>query len=257
MFSEESAQEASDKANKVLDEKAKHTKANGYRPVKFTGKVEAIEEERGLVLVAVRPDLDEAVISLSTQANKYLIYAQGREIYTGDHIKDATRDLSLISNTKKAVETKRQEYVSPLNTQLKEISAFFKTLSDPIAEADKVTRRKVLDYNAEIERQRQEAKRIEDEKYRLAQEETELKGEHTVDLTPVDRPSETPDRVRTEVGMSSKMMVRKWELEDIHLVPEQYLKVDEVQIGKLVRAGIKEIAGIKIWEEPTLQVRSK
>ena len=219
--------------------------------------LEPSEIRAAIIRDVTTPETDVAVISLVEQANKYLEYAERRVVSDPESVKDATKDLSLIANTKRAIEKKRKEYVDPLNEQVKEINTFFKTLTEPITEADKITRNKVLDYNREIERQRQEAQRIEDEKFRLAQEEMKLKGEITVDLTPIEKPAETPNRVRTDVGLTSKMVIRKWELEDITKVPVEYLKVDEVAIGKLVRAGIKSITGIKIWEEETLQVRSR
>lgn len=211
--------------------------------------------EQGLSIV---PQLDQVVITLADQAKKFLEYAEARQVIDAESSKDATRDLGLIANTKKAIEAKRQEFVGPLNTQLKEFNDFFKTISGPITVADQVTRSKVLAYNAEIERKRSEAERIDQEKLRLAQEEGALTGEHTVDLTSVDKPEATPDRVRTDVGMSSKMMIAKWEVEDLSLVPADYMMIDSAKVGKVVRAskGDITIPGIRIWLEPTLQVRS-
>jgi len=205
------------------------------------------------------PQLDKVVLSLSKQAQKYLEYAQNRIISDREGVKGATEDLSLIANTKKAIEAKRQDYVAPLNAQVKEYNAFFKTLTDPITEADQVTRRKVLDYNREIERQIQEAERIEAEKLKLAQDEMALKGEYTVDLAPVEKPDATPQRVQTDVGTASKMVVWKWEVEDKSLVPQDYLVIDATKVGQVVRAskGSVAIPGIRIFSEDILQVRSR
>jgi hypothetical protein len=66
---------------------------------------------------------------------------------------------------------------------------------------------------------------------------------------------EAPKNVIADTGSIGTMKVRKFEVEDITKVPIEYLKVDEVAIGKLVRAGIKGISGIRIWEEDTLKVK--
>lgn len=208
-------------------------------------------------IVKVAPDKDEMVVSLLGQATRMVEWAHKRTIATNEDVKDATNDLSLIANAKKAIEEKRKEYVDPLNAEVKEINAFFKQLSEPVGEADQITRRKVLDYNAEVERQRQEAEAIEQQKLELARRETELKGEHTVDLSPVEAPEATPDMVRTDVGSASKMTIRRWEVEDMSQVPVEFLLVDAGKVTKLVKAGIGAIPGIRIWEEPTLQVRSR
>jgi len=203
------------------------------------------------------PGNDVVVASLLEQATSMVDWAHKRTITNTEDVKDATNDLVLVANVKKAIEEKRKEYVDPLNAEVKEINAFFKQLSEPMGDADLITRHKVLAYNAEIERQRLEAEAIETQKLELAKRETELKGEHTVDLSPVVAPEATPDIVRTNVGSASKMTVKKWEIEDIGLVSIDLLMVDAGKVTKLVKAGIGSIDGIKIWEEPTLQVRSR
>lgn len=214
-------------------------------------------EVKETAIVKRTPDQDVVVASLLEQVTSMVRWAHKRAIINSQDVKDATNDLVLIANAKKAIEDKRKEYVDPLNAEVKEINAFFKQLSEPMGDADLITRHKVLAYNAEVERQRQEAEAIEAQKLELAKRETALKGEYTVDLAPVEAPEATPAVVRTDVGSTSKMMVKKWELEDISQVPVDLLLVDAGKITKLVKAGIGAIAGIRIWEEPTLQVRSR
>lgn len=211
--------------------------------------------ENETALIKISPDRDKTVVALLSEVTSILDWARKRTITNIDDVKDATNDLSLISKLKKAVEEKRQEYTIPLNDHIKAINGAFKLLTEPLTEADKLTRQKVLAYNAEIERQRQEAEAIEQEKLELARREALLKGgEITIDLSPLQRPEATPDRVRAEAGMLSKMMVRKWEVEDLSKVPLDYLMIDAAKVGKVVRAGIPTIQGIRIWEEPTLRV---
>jgi len=206
-------------------------------------------------LIKISPNKDETVVALLNQVTGILEWAKKRTITNIDDIKDATNDLSLISKLKKAVEEKRQEYTSPLNDHIKAINGAFKLLTEPLAEADKITRQKVLTYNAEIEQQRQEAKAIEQEKLELAQREAILKGgEITIDLSAIEVPEATPDRVRAEAGMTSKMMVRKWEIVNFCEIPDEYKTIDGGKVTKLVKAGIGAIPGIRIWEEPTLRV---
>jgi len=242
----------------ALDQGAQEITVMGEEPKREIGMVSnGTEIPEGMALVEVAPGKDIAVLNLLHEAQQMIKYAQERTIATQEDVKDATNDLSMVAKLKKAIEVERKRYVDPLNAELKEINTFFKTLTEPIGEADQITRRKVLDYNAEIARQREEAERIEAEKLRLAQDEMKLKGEYTVDLTEIEKPDATPDRVRTEVGTASKMTVRKWELEDITQVPSEYLLVDTGKVTKLVKAGIGAISGIRIWEEETLQIRSR
>ena len=213
--------------------------------------------EETTALIQVEPGINPDVVSLLNEVMSIKEWADKREIANPEDVKNATNDLSLIAKLKKAIEEKRKEYTDPLNTHLKAISNAFKLLSEPLEQANQVTRQKVLAYNAEIERQRLEAEAIERERLALARREEELTGEHTVDLTAVDRPDATPDRVKTDVGMTSKMTVRKWELEDITQVPAQYLVVDAAKVTKQVKAGIGAIPGIRIYEEETLRVSAR
>jgi len=211
-------------------------------------------------IIKVSPGTDEAVVALLNEVTSILGYAHQRTIANADNVKDATNDLSMMAKLKKAVEEKRKEYTDPLNEHVKSINNAFKLLTDPLAEADRITRQKVLAYNAEIERQRQEAEAIEREKMELAKREATLKnGEITVDLTPVDKPEATPDRVRAEVGMTSKMMVSKWEVINLSIVPDEYKMIDATKVGNVVRAskGSIIIPGIRIWQEPTLRVSTQ
>jgi len=208
-------------------------------------------------LIQIEPGMNPDVVNLLEQVMSIKEYADKREIAKPEDVEDATNDLSEIQKLKRAIEEKRKEYTDPLNTHLKDVNNAFKLLSEPLEQANQVTRQKVLAYNAEIERKRQEAEAIEREKLELARRENELSGEHTVDLSPVDKPEDTPDRVRTGVGMTSKMTIRKWEVLDITQVPPEYLMVDAAKVTKQVKAGIGAIAGIRIYEEPTLRVSAR
>lgn len=221
-------------------------------------KVVTMTEETETTALITKLDQDVVVISLVEQANKYLEYAQGRVVSSADGVKGATADLSLIANTKKAIEGKRQEYVRPLNEQVKEINTFFKTLTKPITEADKITRGKVLDYNKEIELRRQEAQRIEDERFRLAQDEMKLSGEFTLELTPVEKPDATPQRVRTEVGVISKSVVWKYEVVNFALLPDEFKVEDTALLNATVKKhhDSKQILGVRIYSEDSLVVRA-
>jgi len=209
-------------------------------------------------VIRIEPGKSPDVVKLLNEVMIIKEYADKRVITGPEDVKDATNDLSSIAKLKKAVEEKRKEYVGPLNEHIKKINDTFKFLSEPLGQADQVTRHKVLAYNAEIERQRQEIEEVNRLAQEVARKQAELNnGEFTVDTTPVEAPAATPQRVRADEGMTSKMTIKKWELIDITLVPADLLMVDAAKITKLVKAGIGEIRGIRIWDEPTLRVTTK
>lgn len=44
---------------------------------------------------------------------------------------------------------------------------------------------------------------------------------------------------------------------NVSLVPDEYKLPDAAKIGRVVRAGISSLPGIRIWEEETLRVTAK
>jgi hypothetical protein len=196
--------------------------------------------------------------SMREQALSLLQFSRDRTVKSLEDTKVATEDLSIIANSKKVLEAKRKEYVTPLNDQVKLINDTFKLVSEPLNEADKITRDKVLAFRAEQERLRREAEEINQAKLDLAQREAALnQGAFTVDTTPVEVAPEQPKHINTDFGTAGTMTVRKWELEDLSKVPIDYLMIDAAKVGKVVRAGIPSIPGIRIFEDQSLRVTTR
>ncbi len=208
-------------------------------------------------LVNVNPLTDAAIASLHTQALQFQTAADQLAIASDDDVTSATTDLSVIANLKKAIEDKRKEYTQPLSNYLKAINDAFKTFTEPVLYADKLVRRKILDYRAEIDRQRREAEEIERMKKEAAEREAALTGQPIIQPEPTLAIPAPPNRYHADNGMLGKVTIRKWELEDFSKVPDEYKTIDSVKIGKVVRAGIPSIPGIRIWQEETLRVATK
>jgi hypothetical protein len=206
-------------------------------------------------IINIAPGQDAGVLALQGQVLGLLSYAQTRVIKSDEDVKLATDDLSLMSGLKKAIESKRKEYVDPINAHLKDINDKFKLISDPLAQADSMTRTKVLAYRAEVERIRKETEEINRKRLEAAQQEAALNnGEISEEIKVLDVPPPPPTHTRTEVGTLGTQMIRKWELVDFKLLPDEYKIPDASRIGKVVRAGIPSIPGVRIWEEPTLRI---
>jgi len=208
-------------------------------------------------LVKVAPRKDSAVIALYEQSIRLEQLATALVIKSIATVKRATNDLSIISGLKKAIEEKRKEYTQPINDHLKAVNEAFKNFIEPLNNADKITRQKILDYRQEQERIRQEEERINQLRIEAAQAEMKLKGELTESIELIETQPEQPKHYYAEAGSLGSVMIRKWEIVDQNLVPEEYKMVDAVKIGKVVRAGIPSIPGIRIWKEETLRGTAK
>lgn len=210
--------------------------------------------EQDTALVKVNPLADPAIVSLHTQAIRFIDAAAQLVIASDAEVTSATGDLSLISHLKRAIEDKRKEYTQPLNNHLKDINDAFKTFTEPITDADKLVRRKILDYRAELDRQHREAEEIERLKQEAAEREAALTGQPLIQPEPTSAIPAPPDQYHAQNGTLGKVTIRKWELEDFSKVPDEYKTIDTVTIGKVVRAGIPSIPGIRIWQEDTLRI---
>ena len=58
-----------------------------------------------------------------------------------------------------------------------------------------------------------------------------------------------PKTVRTEAGSVTIRSAWKFEVVDMAALPDEYKIADAVKLGKVVRAGVREIPGVRIYEE--------
>jgi len=203
-------------------------------------------------LTITRPESDVTVMTFYAEAVKLREYAEARVITTIADLKPANDDLNIIRRLKKAMEARRKEYLAPFQDHVKEVNEAYKRLMEPVDIADKITTDKMLAFNREQERIHREQEEINRLREQAAQKQKELTGEIT-EVEVVEVAPEAPHRIETEVGTSGMAKIKKWEVENIELVPREYLIIDAVKIGKVVRAGIPSIPGIRIYEDTILK----
>ena len=208
-------------------------------------------------VINVKPSLDAGVVALFNEATALRDYAYGRKIESLADLKGATGDLNIIRKLKRTLEALRKDWVQPINDHVKAINNDFATLMAPVLEADKVTADKILEYDQEQKRIRQEQEEINRLRIEAAEKEAALNhGEITesVDLVKV---IEVPDYVRTDIGNAGMRDNWKWRLVDFALVPNEYKKIDEGVLTRVVKAskGKITIPGIEQYNEPIIAVR--
>jgi len=211
--------------------------------------------ESGTVLAVVKPEADTQVMALYQQAISLRNFAEARIITCNDDLKPANDDLISIRKVKKAIEERRKEYLKPFQDHIKETNDAYKTFMEPIEQADQITAGKMLAFNTEQRRKIREAEAIETEKLDIARREMKLNGEITVDLTPVEKPEDVPDRVISDMGSSGQRNNWTFAVVDFALVPDEYKMLDSAKVGKLVRAGMRNIPGLDIFNKPSIAIR--
>lgn len=215
--------------------------------------------QQSTAVINVEPKQDEVVVKLGSEAIRVWEYARKLEVKTTEDVRHATEDLSLISTIRKKLEEKRKEFVQPLDEHRKAIQEKFKTITGPVDMADRMLRDKILAYNQEQYRLQEEAERARqliEEAKAIQQGLTQQTGEVFEPLqgVPIIDGHAAVQRAYTGTGSMTTRKNRKWEVVNIYEVPGEYLMVDVVKVGKVVRAGIPSIPGIHIWEEESLAI---
>ena len=210
-------------------------------------------------IVKVNPQVDLAVTALYGEAVTLLTYAEAAIIKTDADVKERTNDLSIIVNLKKAIEEKRKEYVGPINEHLKAVNDAFKSFTDPLVQADTITRKKVLDYRAEQNRVRQEQERINRLRIEAAQAEMKLKGELTESVDLIEVQPAAPSIIRTDLGTSSYVNRWKAEVVDFALLPDEYKLPNMPMLNSAARSykDTRTIPGVKIYNEPDIRMSAR
>ncbi len=220
---------------------------------------------------------DSKIVAVKEQSVKIVEQAQTLVVTNDAQAVVATEVLGTLKGMSKQVEETRQFFVGGLNEQVRKFNASFKKLSEPLAEADKIVRNKILAYRQEQERKRQaEQARIDkearEEQERLdkqaAEEQAKLdKKAEKEGTAPWDIPqvevqtvtpitiAKAPTVINSMAGMASVKKVWKFYIKDESLIPRKYLMVNETLIRDQIRLGVREIAGVEIKQEESLAIR--
>lgn len=204
--------------------------------------------------------------------------------------KGAIDGLAFVQSVKRNLERARKEMVEPLNGKVKEINASFKALLDPVETAEgkvkaalldwrrresariEAEQRRVREENERAQREAQEAERKERERIEAetkaeaervgfkpeeAAELAQLTAAEVAPVVPVRQvaPSAPLTTVRATVGAVTVRKVWAFEVRSPAEVPRAYLVVDETAIRAAVRAGVREIPGVVIFEREEIAGR--
>lgn len=222
------------------------------------------EVERPSALVTIETQVGKPVpelFPLYQEAASLLQYAKDRVIATAEDLKPATNDLAIIATCKKAMTARKDEIVKPLKAKLDLVNQAFGDLMLPVFAADRLTREKVSKFDQEQRQKAADAKRIEDEKFRLAQEEAALNGtgEFTVPLGTVEQVAPPPERTRTDLGTLGGRDNWKARVVDMKALPDEYKLPDMQTLNAKARSskGTAVIPGVEFYNDRTTMIRTK
>ncbi len=177
----------------------------------------------------------------------------------------ASEFLSRVKNGFNWLESKRKELVTPFNAEVSKINSDFKTITEPLSKLESIIKNELSRDFKEQEAKRIEAERKarEEEAKKLAKLEKDLNSKNELikaaaesradaimTQTEVAIEQSAPvSKIFTSSGTTTFRKVWKWEVEDIDKVPKAYFTLNEKSINASVKHGLREIPGIRIYED--------
>ena len=213
------------------------------------------------------------------QIESYKIEERAKAIVVNDAVSYDNTVLFLkeIAQKKKDFKAQRDKYVKPMKDSIKAID---EKLQEPIKTLEKmeaIVRETLNNYLAEVNRREQEClalekKKAEEEALRKMEELEQAKlqsGEYdevtqkaiarTVDheQNKIVEATTKQEKINLSTSGASVSMVWDFEIIDKAQIPLEFLKVDETAIRNAIRAGEREISGVKIFQKPQLSLRQE
>jgi hypothetical protein len=172
---------------------------------------------------------------------------------------DAVAKISDAKKLTKTLESERKRVIKEPYNFVSKVNSFVKQFTEPLKEIERILKSKVGQYQHRIELERRESeKKAREEAAKLQADldkEAKAKGVEPVKVAPVAvAPLDTV--TRTDDGASGHIR-KEWvgEIENPSQVPREFCSPDQKLIREAVKAGKREIPGVKIYEKIITVVR--
>ena len=176
-------------------------------------------------------------ITLADKISEITIKNTGDMEKANDHLSNAKAQL-------KAITGEKEKVTKPMNEALKAERARWKPAEEALDYVIKDIRRKMSAYQTEEDRKEQEAAA------KIAARVGEGRGKLKVEtaVKQMENIERAPDKIESEKGKLSFRTVKKFEVEDVSKLPDDYILPDMVAIRTAMREG-KELSGVRYYEE--------
>lgn len=153
----------------------------------------------------------------------------------------------------KKIEQKRKFFVDPYRQVVNEINSIFKEKTNNLEILKEDVKKVMLSwYQKEKERIRKEQQKIEEQNAKKI----EKAKEKNKPMPPVLKhaPAEIEKTSKGVKSFATVKQLPKWEVVDFSKLKDEYKTTDKKKIDKLVKAGLREIEGLRIYFEDNLAV---
>lgn len=158
------------------------------------------------------------------------------------------------------IDNKRKEIIKDHDQFVRKVNSLVKSFKDILDPALSELKGKIgnYQYKKEIERREREKKALEEQKklQNQIQKEAEKKGVLAPDMPDIVPVEKKQAVTRTESGASAHIRTEwTYELNDFAKLSDEYKMVDDKKIKAMIKAGIRNIDGLNIFEKPVTVLR--
>jgi hypothetical protein len=200
------------------------------------------------------------VAQLRDDANGLLYMAEEvAEISSLENESRAVEFLSQVKRRAKIVDAKRKEYVAPMKAIIDKWNHDFKKILSPLEQAEVIVKKGMVKFRDTEdfrikEQARKEAERVAKEAIAVVTKDVTQENMESAQeaISAVQEAKvEAPKTVQTQSGEARFRRDWKFEVLDASSVPRKYCAPVDSLIRAAVKAGEREIAGVRVYEEST------
>jgi hypothetical protein len=182
---------------------------------------------------------------------EFLEVMKGYVIQSDEEFEDAAELLKVVKHKFKVLDEERTISVKPLNDEVKEINAWFKPALDRLKDCE-AELKKIMGAYSLVKQQEQQRLLAEAAKAAEAALVTATDPQASVmALVQQATAAQAP-----KVAGVSVSKVWKWELADPEQVPAEYWSIDPAKLDAAVKAGARDIPGVRVYEDARVIARS-
>jgi len=187
----------------------------------------------------------------------------GREVKALEVVDDETCEkaselLVMIKKWGSKLDEERKKRVAIPNQFVKKVNARAKEFLNPLSKYERDLKAKIRDYKIRIELERREMeKKAEEERKQLQEQldkEAKEKGIEPVKLPEIAMPKEKL-KVNTDNGTVYERKHWTFKIVDFEKIPREYLMIDNKKVNAAIRAGVRNIDGLEIYQEVEIATR--
>lgn len=153
---------------------------------------------------------------------------------------DASSFLSVVKTHVKRIKFLRDELIAPIKASIRHSENWFKAQSEPFEIMESKVKSMIADYSVRKEAEARVAL-------------VASRADASAPIEPVERPRVS---VQTEHGKVFTSRVWTFEVEDIAQVPKELLVVNSAEVLKLLRLGVRDIKGIRVFEKTIVTAKA-